>query len=264
MFFILSKTVAFLILPSNLLIVLGLAGLVLMTTRWRRLGGRMTMTSLILLALIGFSPLGRFLTHVLEDRFPAWNPARGAPVGIVVLGGEISPRLSTERGEPAIVGAGARILAIAKLARAYPNARIVYSGGDASLLGNQSPESNYVYPFLDSFGIARDRVTLESRSRNTAENAVFTRDLVKPKPDERWLLVTSAQHMPRAIGCFRRAGFPVEAYPVGWLTAVDANVGLSLIFSSGLAQFDSAAREWTGLLAYWLTGKTDEFLPRPR
>ena len=264
MFFILSKTVAFLVLPSNLLILLGLAGLVLMTTRWRRLGGRMTMMSLILLALIGFSPVGRLLTHGLEDRFPAWDPARGAPAGIVILGGEISPMLSRERGEPAVVGEGARIVAMARLARTYPDARIVYSGGDASLLGNQPPEANYVYPLFDGFGIARNRVMLESRSRNTAENATFTKDLVKPKPDERWLLVTSAQHMPRAIGCFRKAGFPVEAYPVGWLTGVDVNVGPSLVFSSGLAQVDSAMREWIGLMAYWVTGKTDEFLPRPR
>lgn len=264
MFFILSKTIAFLILPSNLLVLLGLAGLVLMTTRWRRLGARMTMASLILLALIGFSPLGGLLTHVLEDRFPPWDPTRGAPAGIVVLGGEISPQLSRARAAPAIVGEGARIAAMVKLARAYPDARIVYSGGDASLFGNQVPESSYVYPLLDSFGVARDRVILESRSRNTAENAVFTKDLVKPKPDERWLLVTSAKHMPRAIGCFRRAGFSVEAYPAGWLTAGDANVGLSPVFSSGLAQFDSAAREWIGLLAYWLAGKTDEFLPGPR
>jgi len=264
MFFILSKTVAFLILPSNLLIALGLAGLLLMTTRWRRLGGHLTMASLVLLALIGFSPLGGFLTHVLEDRFPAWDLARGAPVGIVVLGADISPKLSRERGTPAVGGKGARIVAMAKLARSYPNTRIAYSGGDASLLSNQLPEANSVYSLLDSFGIARERVMLESRSRNTAENATFTKDLVKPKPDERWLLVTSAQHMPRAVGCFRRVGFPVEAYPVGWLTGADANVGLSLVFSGGLAQFDSAAREWIGLFAYWLTGKTDEFLPGPR
>jgi len=261
MFFILSKTLAFLILPSNLLIAVGLAGLVMMATRWRRLGGRLTMASLVLLALIGFSSLGALLTHVLEDRFPAWDPARGAPAGIVVLGGEISPKLSRERGEPALGGEGARIVAMAKLARTYPDARIVYSGGDATLLSNQSPEANYVYPLLDSFGIARARVTLESRSRNTAENAIFTKDMVKPKQGERWLLVTSAQHMPRAIGCFRRVGFPVEAYPVGWLTGAEANIGLNLVFSGGLAQFDSAAHEWIGLLAYWLTGKTDEFLP---
>src|SRR5689334_24466678 len=109
----------------------------------------MAVASLILLTLIGFSPLGKLLTHVLEDRFPAWDPARGAPAGIVVLGGEISPKLSRERGEPALGGEGARIVAMAKLARTYPDARIVYSGGDATLLSNQSPEANYVYPLLD-------------------------------------------------------------------------------------------------------------------
>ena len=264
MFFILSKTIAFLILPSNLLIALGLVGLALMATRWRRLGAGMAMTSLLLLAAVGFSPLGGLLTHALENRFPPWDPARGTPDGIVVLGGEISPKLSRGRGEPALGGEGARIVAMAKLARTYPDARIVYSGGDASLLGNQAPEANFIYPLLDSFGIARERVVLEARSRNTAENAAFTKDLVKPKPGERWLLVTSAWHMPRAIGCFRSVGFSVEAYPVGWLTGADANVGPSLVFSSGLAQFDSGAHEWIGLLAYWFTGKTDEFLPGSR
>ncbi len=121
-------------------------------------------------------------------------------------------------------------------------------------------------PLWESFGIARDRVTLESRSRNTAENAAFTRVLVEPKPGERWLLVTSALHMPRAIGCFRRAGFPVEAYPVDWTTP--RRLSLAPLLPSfepgrGLRELDSAAHEWLGLLAYWLTGRTSAFLPGP-
>jgi uncharacterized SAM-binding protein YcdF (DUF218 family) len=263
MFFIFSKTVAFLILPSNLFVVLGLAGLALMATRWRRAGTRMVAASLVLLATIGFFPLGELFSHALESRFPPWDPTRGMPDGIVVLGAEISPRYSRDYSEPAVGGGGARIFAMAKLARSYPNARIVYSGGDPSLLGNQPPEANFVYPLLDSFGIARERVVLEARARNTAENAAFTKDLVKPKPGERWLLVTSAQHMPRAIGCFRRVGFPVEAYPVGWRTDMESSMTPAVALSSGLTRFDSAAHEWIGLFAYWLTGKTSEFLPAP-
>ena len=140
----------------------------------------------------------------------------------------------------------------------------MYSGGDASLLGNQLPEANFVFPLLDIFGIARERVLLETRSRNTAENAEFTKNLANPKPAERWLLVTSAQHMPRAIGCFRRVGFQVEAYPTGWLTgAKKTELTPSAIFSSGLGGFDSAVREWIGLLVYRLSGKTSELLPAP-
>jgi len=264
MFFIFSKTVTFLLLPSNLLVVLALAGLALMATRWGRTGTRMMVVSLILLAAIGFSPVGDLLTYTLENRFPPWDPARGAPDGIVVLGSEISPKFSRDYGEPVVGSDAARVVAMAKLARSYPNARIVYSGGDASLLGNQPPEADFVGPLLDSFGIARERLLLEARSRNTAENAAFTKDLVKPKPGERWLLVTSAQHIPRAIGCFRRVGFPIEAYPVGWRTGKKFDLLPNKIFSNGLARLDSAAHEWTGLLAYWITGKTTELLPSPK
>jgi uncharacterized SAM-binding protein YcdF (DUF218 family) len=112
-------------------------------------------------------------------------------------------------------------------------------------------------------GIPRERVILEPRSRNTAENATFTKELVKPKPGERWLLVTSAQHMPRAIGCFRRVGFPMEAYPVGWRTGRHADLGVPMLFGDALARFDSAAHEWIGLFFYWITGRTSEFLPSP-
>jgi len=162
-----------------------------------------------------------------------------------------------------VVSDGARIVAMLKLARAYPDARIVYSGGDASLFINRTPEASHVSSLLDSFGVSRERVTLESRSRNTAENAAFTKDLIKPKPGERWLLVTSAQHMPRAVGCFRKVGFPVEAYPVGWRVGKQSSLLDLLVFSERLSRLDSAAYEWIGLLAYWTTGKTSELLPAP-
>ena len=263
MFFILSKTIAFLLLPSNLLIVLGLAGLAFMATRWRRTGTRMVVASLILVALVGFLPIGNLLIHPLESRFPSWDPARGAPDGIVVLGGAISPRLSRAYGEPVVDDNAGRIIALVKLARTYPKARIAYSGGDSSLFGNQQPEANYVYPLLNSFGLPRERVILEARSRNTAENAAFTKELVKPMPGERWLLVTSAQHMPRAVGCFRRVGFRVEAYPVDWRTTRNFDPKSGRALADALERLDSAAYEWIGLLAYWLTGRTSEFLPSP-
>jgi uncharacterized SAM-binding protein YcdF (DUF218 family) len=263
MFFILSKTVAFLFLPSNLLILLGLAGVALMATRHKRAGTRIAAASVFLLAAAGFLPVGDLLSHTLESRFPPWDASRGAPDGIVVLGGAIASELSREHGEPVVGGDGSRIVAMARLARAYPSARIVYSGGDASLSGDLPPESDFVYPLLDNFGIPRARVTLETRSRNTFENATYVKELINPKPGERWLLVTSAQHMPRAIGCFRKAGFAVEAYPVGWRTRRTAGPIWSRSLSNGLASLDTGAYEWLGLISYRVTGKTTELLPSP-
>ncbi len=263
MFFILSKTVAVLLRPSVLLILIGLVGLLLGFTRWRRAGRRLALFSLVLLLMLGVFPVGSMLVHVLESRFPKWDSARGAPDGIVVLGGSISPALSRDHGETAVTGNAGRILAIGTLGRAYPQARIIYSGGDGTLGGEDGIEADYLPPIIDMFGIARSRVLLEPRARNTVENAVFSKELAQPKPGERWLLVTSAQHMPRAIGVFRRAGFVVEAYPVAWQTGLRLDFGPSLNIVGNLSRLDAAAYEWVGLAAYWLTDKSAALFPAP-
>jgi uncharacterized SAM-binding protein YcdF (DUF218 family) len=263
MFFALSKILGFFALPSNVMMLVGLAGGALLFTQRRRLARGLIVASLIALVFAGWSPLGNWLMAGLEDRFPAWDGA-GPPDGIVVLGGAISPELSAARGGVALNEAAERMTAVADLARRYPAARIVFTGGNGNLLGGAA-EADFVLRLLESFGIARERVTLEGRSRNTAENARFTRDLVLPKPGERWLLLTSAYHMPRAIGIFRHEDFAAEAYPVDWRTrgAADASAPFATL-SAGLALTDTAVHEWAGLLAYWLTGQSAELFPAPQ
>jgi len=263
MFFILSKTAAFFLMPSNLLTVLGFLGIALLITRYRRAGLWLALTSFVLLVVLGFSPLGALLGNKLESRFPPWDASHGAPDGVVVLGGVISPLLSRDWGEIAVGSDAGRVIAIAKLARAYPNAKIIFSSGDASLFANRPAEADFLYPLLDNFGVPGERVMLEAKSRNTEENAAFSKALANPKPGERWLLVTSAQHMPRAIGTFRQAGFAVEAYPVAWHTRKRIGFYPSDVLSGGLVRLDNATREWLGLIAYWLTGRTGELLPGP-
>jgi uncharacterized SAM-binding protein YcdF (DUF218 family) len=263
MFFFLSKTASLLLVPSNLLLLVALAGLVLLFTRWQRAGRRLVAASLVLFVVFGFLPVGVTLDQILENRFPAWDPARGPPDGIVVLGSAINPVLSRARGQTALSGSAERVTVIAKLTREYPKARIVYSSGNGSIFGGPA-EADYVLPLLESFGVPAARVMLERRSRDTYENALYSKALAKPKPGERWLLVTSAEHMPRAIGCFRRVGFPVEAYPVDWNTLPRWRFGLVDKFALGLASTDNAVHEWLGLLAYWLAGRTSALLPGPR
>ena len=264
MFFILSKVAGFFALPSNLVIVVGLLGVVLSRTRFARAGVRMALGSLLLLAVFGFTPLGNILMLGLEDRFPPWDGSRGGPDGIVVLGGAISPFVSAERGVVALNESAERMTAVVALARRYPAARIVFSGGDPGLLVADGVEADFAIQLFEDLGLARARITLERSSRNTFENAIFTRDLVAPKPGERWLLVTSAHHMPRAIGAFRRAGFAVEPYPVDWRTAglVDA-MRVFAQLGAGIQRTDMAMREWIGLMVYWLTGKTSALFPAP-
>ena len=263
MFFFLSKTAAYLLLPSNLFITLGLAGFALRFTRWRRAGARIALGSIFILLAFAFLPIGSVLMNELEQRFPAWDATRGAPDGIIILGGSIDPSLSLDRGSPAVVTAAGRIIAMAKLARQFPSARIIYSGGNGSLIPGKPAEADFIYPLLDAFGVPRARVLLETRSRNTEENAVFAKAIANPKPGEHWLLVTSAWHMPRAVGCFRRIGFPVEAYPTDWQTRGDVRLVPSLEPAKNLVSTDNAVHEWLGLLAYRLSGRTSELLPGP-
>jgi uncharacterized SAM-binding protein YcdF (DUF218 family) len=152
----------------------------------------------------------------------------------------------------------------AELARRYPTARIVCSGGNGSLVSDDSAkEADYGLAMLEDLGVAKERMTAERLSRNTVENAEFVKIVAKPKPGERWLLVTSAYHMPRSIGLFRKAGFEVEAYPVDRRTDRSEVFRLSSVSTRGLDRTDVAMREWIGLVAYRLTGKIDDFLPGP-
>ena len=259
-----SKTLGAMLMPVNFLIGIGVLGAILLATRAAKLGRGLVAASLLLLALCGFSPLGRLLILPLEERFPPWDPARGAPDGIVVLGGSIDPDLSAALGRPALGRSGDRIVATAELARRYPKARIVFSGGNANLVGDDTAkEADYGLSMLEDLGVAKERLTAERLSRNTVENAEFTSRVANPKPGERWLLVTSAYHMPRSIGLFRKAGFQVEAYPVDRRTSKSEVLQFSSVSTNGLDRTDTAMREWIGLVAYRLTGKIDDFLPGP-
>ena len=264
LFFVLSKTLGIMLLPTNFLIGVGLVGVILLATRFARLGRNLAVASVVLLAICGFSPLGNWLLYPLEQRFPPWDAARGAPDGIIVLGGSIHADVSAERGTPVVGSAADRIIAAAALALRYPNARVVFSGGSANLLANDAREADYAGAIFENLGIAKSRLIMERRSRNTQENAEFSKALVVPKAGEHWLLVTSAFHMPRSIGLFRKAGFAVEPYPVDWRVGGRADLFAFANFAiDGLIQTDIAVREWIGLLAYRLTGKIDDLLPGP-
>lgn len=264
-FFVVSKIFGFFALPSNLILMLGVLGVVLMFTRRARIGRFLAATSIMLLAVFGLSPAGNALMELLEDRFPPWDASRGPPAGIVVLGGAVDPDFVPSRGGPDLNEASERIVVVAQLARTYPQARIVYSGGNGRFLGGAGSEADAVAPILASFGISSDRVTLEGRSRTTAENAAYSKALVVPRAGDRWLLVTSGYHMPRAIGVFRKVGFDVEPYPVDYRTRGTSDFLTPFDeVASGLRRTDAAAREWVGLFAYWLAGRSSELFPGPR
>ena len=262
MYFVLSKTLGIFAIPSNDIAVIVLVGLALLRTRYCRVGRRLLIISCALLIVVCVLPLGTALTLTLEQRFPPWVESGRPPDGVIVLGGVIDSDRSAVRGAIVLGEAAERVTEIAALARRYPAARIIFCGGNANLMFPGLPEAAYAEQLFESFGITRARVLIEDRSRNTAENARFCKALVAPKPGERWLLVTSAMHMPRAVGTFRKAGFLIEPYPVDWRTSGWSDLWLLwLPTADNLVTTDRAAKEWVGLLVYWLTGQSSELLP---
>lgn len=262
--FALSKTVGYLVLPSNFLICLGLLGAILLITRYAGLGRKLLVLALVGLAICAYSPLANFVLYPLEQRFPKWDSTRGDPDGIIVLGGALDADLSAAHGVPVISGAADRIIGAVTLAHRYPNARLIYSGGSPNLISNDAKEADYATALFQGLGIPKTRLVMERQSRNTRENAEFSRQLAMPKPGERWLLVTSAYHMPRSIGLFRKAGFPVQAYPVDWRVGTREDLfKYYVVANDGLQLIDIGVREWFGLIAYRISGATDVLFPGP-
>lgn len=263
MFFELSKYLWVLIDPANLLLILLVFGVLLLATRWHRSGRRLLVLLSLFALLISTVPISGWALWVLENRFPARTELPVQVDGIIVAGGVLNPKQSKERGQPALGGAIERLTAMVNLARKYPNAKIIFSGGAGDPANPDLKEAHYIAPFIKDMGLDPDRIIFEDKARNTAENAQITLELAQPKPGENWLLVTSAFHMPRAMGTFRKAGWDIQAYPVDYSTSPSFKWKFFFNFSAGLIRLSHITHEIVGLFAYKVTGRSQSFFPEP-
>jgi uncharacterized SAM-binding protein YcdF (DUF218 family) len=263
MFFIASKVLWFFVDPINLGLLGAIVGVAL--SRRRSFGGRvLAFACLVGLGIAGASPLGRLMIRPLEDRFPRPPNDSAAPYGVILLGGGINDLISEARHQVVLSDAGSRLTETALLARRFPAARILVSGGSGALGRPESKESDEARELLVGLGVDPARITLETRSRNTDENARYSAALVAPKADQVWWLVTSAFHMPRSMGLFTKAGFQVVADPVDYRTTGDArDWEFNARPIEGLTVFEIATHEWVGVLGYRAFGKTDAWFPGP-
>jgi len=250
--------------PGNLLLILLAAGLALTLTRWRRVGWWLMASSVLVLASIAVLPIGNWALGHLENRFQPPKPVPATVDGIIVLGGSLRGNVTVARDQTAINGRAERLTVFLELARRFPQARLVFTGGTSAIGGEGPLEADMARRFFAEQGLDLDRVTFESASRNTFENARLSFRQLSPRPGERWLLVTSASHMPRAMGCFRKVGWDVLAYPVDYNTVPEVGFYLNFSLAAGLGALGLAVHEWIGLIAYRALGRTDSLFPAPR
>ncbi|CAK0772159.1 DUF218 domain-containing protein [Azospirillaceae bacterium] len=266
MSFILSKILWIVLAPGTLLTLLASGGAVLQylgSERLRCWGRRLSALSAFGLALFLFLPLGGGLTVVLEGRFPVPATLPEHVDGVIVLGGMVDPSSSAVWGRPTLNHGADRLTEFAFLARRYPEAKMVFTGGSGSLTHPELREAPIARAILERIGVATDRMIFETESRNTYENAIFSQALAHPKPTETWILVTSAMHMPRSVGIFRRIGWNVTPFPVAHRSGVDTVTWMPFDVASGLYRFEEALHECVGLVAYYLMGRSDSVFPSP-
>ncbi|SNS72890.1 YdcF family protein [Antarctobacter heliothermus] len=257
LFFIFSKLVGLCFqIETWLAVTLAIAAFAGLLGR-KRLSASLSAAAFVAVTFISIFPVGEVLLAPLEAEYVAQNIPEHID-GIIVLGGVESPRKTLRWNQPQLNDASERLIATASLAIAHTEARIVYAGGSGRLLdtvSGRAPLPPIAIEVFSSLGIYPERIIWEDQSRNTAENAQLSFDLVQPAPGETWILVTSAFHMGRAMASFEAAGWlNVVPYPVDYRTGSFTG-GMGWDFSSNLEDLNTAIKEWVGRLAYQLTGR---------
>ncbi|TCN36074.1 YdcF family protein [Sinorhizobium americanum] len=260
--FLASKIFWLIAQPLSVAFFSVLVGVLLIFSRFRRSGGVFASLGLVVLFLSLFTTAGSYFLQILEDRLPRPAPPPAEISCIIVLGGAFENVVIASRGGIEFNQAADRFIEAVRLAKANPAARILVSGGGGSISGAYQGDARASQGFFDAFGIAADRVIREEDSRTTFENARYTRDLLATNGLERCALVTSAYHMPRSVGLFRANGIEVVPWPADYRTSGKVRLGFDFTQPSLNAQLaTTAAKEWTGLLAYHLLGRTQTLLP---
>lgn len=260
--FIVTKILWLLLNPSTLFVLALLYTMLqALRRRWRRV--RRWSTGLAAIALfLCFFPVGDWLLYPLETRFvPARDPA--AIAGIIVLGGAIDPTLSRAWQTPQVNGNAERLTESVFLLKKYPAIKLYFTGGSGDPLRQDDKEADWARRLLARLGAPMERIEFERDSRNTWENAVNLKALVKPRAEDKYILVTSAAHMPRAVGAFRRAGWTVIAHPVDYSVRPTVNWVLPQSLHAALGRLSAALYEWGGLIVYRLSGRSASILPAP-
>ncbi len=253
--FLATKLLSLTLAPTALIIELALIGLLLRRRSVMALAIGLLVACMIL-------PLATWAGRPLENRFPAVVEPPAHVDGIILLGGAIDDLTSEDRQTATLNDAANRITTFVTLARRYPDARLVLAAGSGDLQQGDASEAPWALKQFADLGLDLSRVMSDANSRTTWENAVEVNRLVRPKPDETWVLLTSAVHMPRAVGVFRAAGWRVLAWPVGYRSRNHLDTWVPAL-SGGFPALDMAAHEWTGLLAYWLQGHSSALFPAP-
>lgn len=263
LFFWLSKLIWELMAPDSLLLIGLLTGLVLLKRKRQRAAQWVLRSLFVALLITALFPVDDWLFCPLETRFET-NPLLPESVdGILCLGGGEDAGKSQVWNQVELADGGERLVTFLTLAKRYPQAKLVFSGGSGQLFNQDTKGAGVVERLFQEMQMDTSRLILERESRNTYENGKLSQALVHPQAGETWILITTAWHMPRSVGVFRKIGWPVIPYPVDHWSTPGQLLSFEFSLSGHLRDLRHGAKEWVGLLAYYMTGKTSALFPKP-
>ena len=251
MFFVVSKTVGILIEPFYLAMCMVIcAGMLRLFRRWARVRRVLLRAALAVLLLFSFGPTANLLLAPLEGHYTRLEQPEQPPAAIVLLGGMTS-RVVFGSGYYELSGSADRLVEAVRLAHLYPDAKVLITGGDASLVVSHR-EGDMLVRLVRELGVSRGRMLLDRKARNTHENAVNAAKLLDGVTGP-VLLVTSGTHMPRAVACFAKQGVDVVPWAVDFLRT-GSGPGSWVPKPQTLLRSTVALHEYLGWLAYWVAG----------
>lgn len=264
---IISRSVWVLIQPGNFLFFMLLIGLVWnkyshKKSAYKKIGRRLIVISITAMSLIGFTNISNWILWPIEGRMDIYRNQtdQGPYSGIIVLGGSEQMAQSTAANQATFNQQSERLTEAAALARKFPNLPIIHSGGTRPDPDGFS-ENDVARLFFTQASIDLSRVRFDTKSYNTHSNALESKALIADGEAGKWFLVTSAFHMPRSVGTFRQADINIQPYPVDYKTSLNYDGLLSFNFSENFQRFDLAIHEYVGLLAYYITGRSNTLFP---
>jgi uncharacterized SAM-binding protein YcdF (DUF218 family) len=247
----LSKLTSFIWDPGSWVILFVLLAVLLLRSRVelrKRLGRRSAILAVLL--FIGFSwvaPANYLISQLELEHSP---PASMVGFdGVIILGGAIVSPRTRDTYLPPLASAAERVVEPVALLAKYPQMRALFLGGDARITDQPAPEADAAKIHFERLGVDMSRMRFESLSRNTYENAMRGRDLAGIDANAKWLLVTSAWHMPRALATFQKSGWNVSAYPVDYFAPASIQ-WFDFNTAAGFAAWELFIRESAGLLIY--------------
>lgn len=260
---LISRTLWLFLQPGNLLVILLVVATFLIWKGRRTAGLSILISCMVIYLLVMFGPLTNWLMVPLEKRFSVYsNDDRHGPYsGIIILAGAERIRYSSSHQQVTLSGAGERLIEAARLARKFPALPVIYCGGEK--IDGMMSEVDIARKFFVGAGIDLNRIRFDDKSYNSHTNAIEAKKRIRPNEDGKWLLVTSAFHMPRAVGAFRKAGIAIQPFPVDYRTGFNGPFLHEPNFARNLYQLDFAVHEWVGLLAYYISGYSDTLYPAP-